>query len=261
MKVVLFCGGLGMRLREYSDSVPKPMVPIGYQPVLWHVMRYYAHYGHKDFILCLGYKAEAIKEYFLNYREAIANDFVLSHGGEVELLHREMDDWKIAFVDTGLSSNVGQRLKAIERFVEGEDMFMANYADGLTDLALPKYLEFCRRQDKIASFLCVRPAWTFHVVSPGADGLLGGIHSVRESDLWINGGYFVFKRDIFRYIQPGDDLPVPIFQRLLPEKQVAAYKYEGFWACMDTFREKQQFDEMFAAGNTPWQVWKRPSEG
>lgn len=259
MKVVLFCGGLGTRIREYSETVPKPMVPIGYRPVLWHLMRYYAHYGHKDFILCLGHKGDVIKEYFLNYKEALSNDFVLMGGGKVELLQSDMNDWKITFVDTGQSSTVGERLMAIEKYVQGEDVFMANYADGLTDLPLPEYLDYVRRHDKIASFLSVRPAWTFHVVSIGTDGLLGDIRAAPESDLWINGGYFVFKKDVFRYIQPGDDLPVQIFQRLLPEKQVVAYKYEGFWACMDTFREKQQFDEMYASGNTPWQVWRPPS--
>src|SRR5262249_46660265 len=142
MKVVLFCGGLGMRLREHSESIPKPMVPIGYRPILWHVMKYYAHYGHKDFILCLGYKADAIKHYFVNYDEAVSNDFVLSNGGrKLHLLNSDIHDWKITFVDTGLQSNIGQRLKQVERYIGEVEVFLANYSDGLTDLPLPKMIE------------------------------------------------------------------------------------------------------------------------
>src|SRR5215210_4763777 len=138
MKVVLFCGGLGLRLRDYSDSIPKPMVNIGYRPILWHVMKYYAHFGHKDFILCLGYKADAIKNYFLTYDECISNNFVLSNGGKnLRLLHSDIQDWNITFVDTGLTANIGQRLKAVEPYLEQETMFLANYSDGLTDLPLP----------------------------------------------------------------------------------------------------------------------------
>src|SRR5713101_1065274 len=138
MKVVLFCGGLGMRLREYSENIPKPMVTIGYRPILWHVMKYYAHFGHKDFILCLGYRADSIKNYFLNYDECLSNDFVLSRGGKnVELIHTDAHDWKITFADTGINSNIGQRLKAAEKYLKGEEVFLANYTDGLSDLHLP----------------------------------------------------------------------------------------------------------------------------
>jgi len=137
MKVVIFCGGLGMRLREYSESIPKPMVPVGYRPILWHLMRYYAHYGHKEFILCLGYKADSIKKYFLDYDETVSNDFVMSNGGRtVDLLASDIQDWQITFVDTGINSSIGERLKAVERHVAGEEEFLANYSDGLTDLAL-----------------------------------------------------------------------------------------------------------------------------
>src|SRR6478609_5593576 len=145
MKVVLFCGGLGTRLREYSDTIPKPMVNIGHRPILWHVMKYYAHYGHKDFILCLGYKADVIKKYFLEYDECVSNDFVLSGGGKnLQLLSSDIHDWNITFVDTGLTSNIGQRLKAVQRQLEGEEMFLANYTDGLSDVPLPAVIESFR---------------------------------------------------------------------------------------------------------------------
>ena len=256
MKVVVFCGGLGMRLREYSDTIPKPMIPIGYRPVLWHLMKYYAHFGHKDFILCLGHKGDVIKDYFLKYQEALSNDFVLRDGNKVELLESDMAGWNITFVDTGQTSSIGQRLRAVQGYLHGEDVFMANYSDGLTDLPLPAYFDYFRKEDKIASFLAVKPAQTFHVVDIQDDGLVDDIRPVRDSGLWINGGYFVFKKDIFRYIREGEDLVLEPFQRLLKENQLVAYKYQGFFASLDTFREKQQFDEMFASGNTPWQVWK-----
>src|ERR1700728_3624546 len=141
MKVVLFCGGLGLRIRD-TDDVPKPMVQIGYRPILWHVMKYYAHFGHKDFILCLGHRADVIKNYFLNYNECVSNDFVLSQGGKkVDLLNSDIDDWNITFVDTGTGSNIGERLKAVEKYLEGEEEFLANYSDGVTDLPLPAQIE------------------------------------------------------------------------------------------------------------------------
>ena len=258
MKVVLFCGGLGMRLREYSESVPKPMVPIGYRPVLWHVMKYYAHYGHKDFILCLGYLGDTIKNYFLNYNEALSNDFVLTNGGrEVTLIQSDIHDWRISFVDTGRNSNIGQRLMAVKKYLEGEEMFLANYSDGLTDFPLPTYLaEFEKRKDKVGAFMCVKPAQSFHVVSAGDDALVTDIRAVRDLDVWVNGGYFVFRKEIFDYMRPGEELVVEPFQRLAAEGKLLAYKYDGFFGCMDTFKEKQQLDDMYASGSTPWEIWK-----
>ncbi len=257
MKVVLFCGGLGMRLREHSDSIPKPMVNIGPRPIVWQLMKYYAHYGHKDFILCLGHKGDVIKNYFLNYDECLSNDFTLTGGAKnVELLSSDIHDWRITFVDTGLSSNIGQRLKAVEPHLASEDVFLANYADGLTDLPLDCYIDRFRKLDKTACFLGVKPAQTFHVVSTNGDGLVTSIRDVAGSDVWVNGGFFVFKRDIFDYIEDGEELVERPFQRLIEANQLITHKYDGFWACMDTFKEKQQFDDMYARGNVPWEVWR-----
>jgi len=257
MKVVLFCGGLGMRLREFSENTPKPMVNIGYRPILWHVMKYYAHYGHKDFILCLGYKADLIKDYFLNYNECLSNDFTLSEGGKnLQLLNSDIQDWKITFVDTGVTSNIGQRLKMVEQHLAGEEVFLANYTDGLTDLPLPSLIDTFLKQDKAASFLCIKPAQSFHIVSLRDDGLVKEIQDVNESGMRINGGYFVFRKEIFDYIHASEELVYEPFQRLIREEKLIAYKYDGFWACMDTFKEKQLLDDMYARGNTPWQVWR-----
>src|SRR6201982_678730 len=173
MKVVIFCGGVGMRLREYADNVPKPMVPIVYRPVLWHVMKYYAHFGHKDFILCLGYRADAIKQYFLHYNECDSNDFSLSKGGKnLELFNSDTHDWNVTFAETGMHSNVGQRLKAVEKYLKGTDVFLANYADGLTDLELPRLIDFSQQHGKIATFASAKPNLTYHsgVVEPSGVG-------------------------------------------------------------------------------------------
>jgi glucose-1-phosphate cytidylyltransferase len=257
MKVVLFCGGMGMRLREYSDKIPKPMVEIGYRPILWHLMRYYAHYGHKEFILCLGYRGDLIKKYFLNYAEWMSNDFVLTNGGkDISLFTSDIGDWTITFIDTGLQANIGQRLKMVEPYLEGEDVFMANYSDGLTDLCLPDYIDHFYKHDKVASFLSVRPPQSFHVVTVENNSLVKSIFPVQQSDLRINGGYFMLKKEIFQYMREGEELVIEPFQRLISEKQLIAYSYDGFWAGMDTFKEKQMFDDMYTRGETPWRVWK-----
>jgi glucose-1-phosphate cytidylyltransferase len=257
MKVVLFCGGMGMRIREYSDSIPKPMVPIGYRPLLWHVMKYYAHYGHKDFILCLGYKADVVKNYFLNYDECVSNNFVLSNGGnKLKLLNSDIHDWNITFVDTGISSNIGQRLKAVEPYLEGESMFLANYSDGLTDLPLPAYIDHFLERDKVGSFLAVTPSQSYHVVSVDGD-LAGEIRPIAETGILINGGFFVFRAEIFDYMKAGEELVVQPFQRLIQKQQLLAYKYEGYWGCMDTFKDRQQLEDLYTRGEAPWEVWKR----
>ena len=256
MKVVLFCGGLGMRLREYSDSVPKPMVNIGYRPILWHLMKYYAHYGHKDFILCLGYKGDVIKNYFRNYDECLSNDFTMSKGGrEIQIAKTDIEDWTITFVETGLNANVGQRLKAVEPYLKGEDMFLANYTDGLTDCRLPDIIEDFKCREAIGSFLSVRPIQSFHVVKVEECGSVLHINDLNKSGLWINGGFLVFRKDIFRYLKVGEELVYEPFQRLIKERKLHSYRYEGFWISMDTFKDKQRLDDMHACGETPWVVW------
>jgi len=257
MKVVLFAGGFGTRLREYSEDIPKPMVPIGYRPIMWHLMKYYAHFGHKDFVICLGYKADVIKEYFLNYDEWKSNDFVLRGGGDqVEMLATDIDDWTITFVDTGIHSNIGGRLMAVREHLEGEEAFLANYSDNLTDLALPEMIDAATQRDAVASFLCVKPSQSFHLVDMHDDGRVDSIKAVTQTDIRINGGFFVLKQEIFDYMEQGDELVLEPFERLIQEKKLYGYKYDGFWGCMDTFKEKQKFDELYAKGHAPWQVWK-----
>jgi glucose-1-phosphate cytidylyltransferase len=265
MKVVLFCGGLGLRLRDHSERIPKPMVPIGYRPILWHVMKYYAHFGHKDFVLCLGYKADVVKEYFLNYNEALSNDFVLNGNGggneagtsRVELLGSDIHDWRITFADTGLQANIGQRLRAVRHHVAGEEVFLANYGDVLTDAPLPELVEDFLGRDKVGAFVAVKPTYTFHVVSMQDDGTVDRIDDVRVADLWINGGYMILRQDIFDYLGEGEELVQEPFQRLIKENLLVAYRYEGFWAPMDTLKDLQQLESMYEAGKPAWAVWQR----
>jgi glucose-1-phosphate cytidylyltransferase len=256
MKVVIFCGGLGMRMRDYAENLPKPMVPIGYRPILWHVMKYYAHFGHKDFILCLGYRADAVKEYFLNYNECLSNDFTLSQGGtDLHLYNSDIRDWRITFADTGVTSNIGQRLMAASKYLEGEEVFLANYSDGLSDLPLPSQMEHFKRHDAVASFVCVKPNLSYHVVSLNGQDQVSDIRDLKLSDIRINGGYFIFKQDIFKYMKAGEELVHEPFRRLVDQKKLVAYQYDGFWASMDTFKDKQHLDDLYAKGNAPWQVW------
>ncbi len=261
MKVVLFCGGLGTRLGELTEDVPKPMVKIGYRPILWHIMKYYAHYGHNEFILCLGYKADKIKDYFLNYNECISNDFTMLNGGkDLRLENCDIVNWKITFVDTGLRSNIGQRLKAVERYVEGDEMFLANYSDGLTNLYLPAMIDFFAKSGKTACLLCVRPSQSFHVVSMNkGSSLISDLRYVADTDITINGGYFVFRREIFQYLNNKDELVERPFRRLMEEDQLIGYKYDAYW-CMDTFKEHQELTDMYNSGNAPWEVWKFTDE-
>jgi len=245
-----------MRMREYSESIPKPMIKIGNRPILWHIMKYYAHYGHKDFILCLGWNANLIKQYFLEYDECISNDFVLTSGGQsVELLNSDIHDWKITFVDTGIQSNIGQRLKAVAHHLAGEEEFLANYTDGLSDVPLPDVIESFRTRKSMASFLSVKPSQSFHSVRVRADGTVSDLEPVSKSGLMMNGGFFVFRNEFFDHLNDGEELIEEPFHRLIREGKLSTYTYDGFWSCMDTFKEKQELDDLYASGAPPWAIW------
>ncbi len=258
MKVVLFCGGLGMRMREYSESIPKPMVNIGYRPILWNVMKYYAHYGHKEFILCLGYKGDMIKKYFLDYDETVSNDFTLKGNGQhnLTLMNTDIHDWTITFVDTGLKSNIAERLTAVKSYLDGEEYFLANYTDGLTDLDLSTAIRHAVSSKRIASFVAVKPAKSFDIVKFNNEGEVTGLQHINQAGIWINGGYFTFKSEIFDYIKPGEEIVYEPFSRLIKEMQLSIFKYDGFWISMDTYKEKQMIDELHAQGSAPWEVWR-----
>lgn len=255
MKVVLFCGGLGTRIREYSESVPKPMIPIGHQPILWHVMQYYSQYGHRDFVLCTGYKANVVKDFFLGYKaQAYADCVVSGNGSRIELLGKPQDDWRVAMIDTGVWRNIGERLWAVREHVADEEMFIANYSDGLTDLNLDDMVERFRESGKVACFLAVRPPLTFHFADIDESGRVREFRNSERSDIWINGGYFLMRPEIFDYMRDGEELVLEPFQRLIDADQLMAYKYTGFWRAMDTLRDRQVLEDMVEHGHTPWRT-------
>ena len=258
MKVVLFCGGMGTRLRDYSDSIPKPLVEVGSRPIMWHLMKYYAHYGHNDFILCLGYGAAAIKNYFLNYNPTLSGDFRLEEGGKkVSMLHKDIEDWKITFVETGLHSNIGQRLWAVRKHLANEEMFLANYSDGLSDLNLHTYVDDFTKRGKTGVFVTVPAPYSFHIVSADSESYATNLELVTRSSLRINGGFFAFRHDVFDYMREGEELVIEPFNRMIEKRQLIAHAYDGFWRSMDTFKDKMQLDELLTRGRGPWQVWQK----
>jgi glucose-1-phosphate cytidylyltransferase len=261
MKVVLFCGGMGLRMRSSDDSAPKPMVPIGHRPVLWHVMRYYAHYGHTDFILCLGYGAQAVKEYFLNYQETHSNDFVLTKGGEhVELLSSDISEWRITFVDTGIDTAIGERLRRVRTHLDDDEVFLANYGDVLTDAPIDQLIEQTLATDAVGSLLAVPPEGSFHVVEIGDGSRISGFTPATEMNLRINGGYFVLRQAIFDYLWEGDDLVMDACVRASADGRMLAIPYDGFWAPMDTLKERSRLEDLYRTGESPWALWRsRPS--
>jgi glucose-1-phosphate cytidylyltransferase len=256
MKVVLFCGGLGMRMRSGPESLPKPMMPIGTRPVLWHIMRYYAHFGHKEFILCLGYGAQAVKEYFLTYKEAHSNDFVLSEGGDrIEMLSSDISDWRITFVDTGIDTAIGERLRRVRKYLGGDEMFLANYGDVLTDAPMDEIVEDFSLTDDVGSLLAVSPQDSFHVVRIDENDHVRDLEAVADMNMRINGGYFVLRQGIFDYLHEGEDLVMDACMRAARAGKFRAVSYDGFWAPMDTLKERAALEEMHRTGNMPWAVW------
>ena len=220
-------------------------------------MKYYAHFGHKDFILCLGYKGDQIREFFLNYEPNISRDFLMEGNSKrFSPAVSDIDDWTIQFVDTGLHSNIGQRLARVRPYIGDDEMFLANYSDQLTDLPLNEHVKRFEKTDAIAGFLTVRPSQSFHIVTVGDGHRVSSLKSVEKSDIWINGGYLVLRSTIFEYMQPGEELVEEPFARLLTEGRLFAYKYEGFWKAMDTFKDKIEFDRLCGREDRPWQVWR-----
>jgi glucose-1-phosphate cytidylyltransferase len=257
MKVVLFCGGLGMRMRADNQSLPKPMMSIGSRPVLWHVMRYYAHFGHTEFILCLGYGAEAVKQYFLDYRETASNDFVITKGGDhIQMLETDISDWTITFIDTGMDTAIGERLRRVRPYLEDDEVFLANYGDVLTDAPMNDLVQEFVDTDAVGQFLAVKPQDSFHVVDMDDDGRVVGLVPVADMSMCINGGYFVLRQGIFDYLQEGDDLVMDGCVRAARDGRMRAVRYLGFWAPMDTLKERTTLESLYRHGVSPWALWR-----
>ena len=255
MKVVIFCGGLGVRMGEETQRIPKPMIHIGGKPILWHIMRYYSDWGHNEFILCLGYKGQTIKEYFLAHDGALFNDFVLERDGsgtKLDVIPGDVDEWRITFVDTGLNATIGERLKAVEPYLTDDEAFLATYGDGLTDATLPDVIRTFHERQKIAMFLSVRPQFNAHLVVTDEAGTVVAVEDMSGSHVRINGGFFVFRREILDWIEPGDELVEETFSRLIARGELAAYSHDGFFGPMDTIKDRQRLEELHRSGEAPW---------
>jgi glucose-1-phosphate cytidylyltransferase len=255
MKVVIFCGGLGVRMGEVTRQIPKPMISIGGRPILWHIMRYYESWGHNEFILCLGYRGEVIKDFFLSHQGALFNDFVLEHDGagtRVEVLSAATESWRITFADTGTDSNIAERLKAVQHHVGEDEEFLATYGDGLTDAPLPEVIDAFRLSKKTAMFLSVRPQYNAHLVETDEAGTVIAVSDMCNSPVRINGGFFAFRREIFDWIEPGDELVEETFERLIAKRQLATFRHEGFFGPMDTIKDQQRLELLHQSGEAPW---------
>ncbi|MEM7452770.1 MAG: sugar phosphate nucleotidyltransferase [Planctomycetota bacterium] len=254
MKVVLFCGGFGMRLRGYVDAVPKPLVEIGNWPIMIHIMKYYACFGHKDFILCLGWKADVIRHYFEEILETNSSGIIEKTSG---ISRAEISTWNINLVDTGLHSSIGERLKHLEDDLRDEQCFLANYTDGLCNVDLNALTAHHNQSGAVASFVSVRPTHSFHVINSNESGQVTDVSALTDKDLWMNGGFFTMSGEIFQFLNEGEELVEKPFQRLIREGRLSTYRHDDFWSCMDTYKEMQALEEAYERGESPWEVWKK----
>jgi len=257
LDVVILCGGLGTRLREETEYKPKPMVEIGGQPILWHIMKHYHHFGVRNFILCLGYKGEVIRDFFLNYETNHSDVAVDLRSGSVEVLSNGYaEDWRVVLADTGADTQTGARIKKALRYVRGNS-FLATYGDGLADVDLNALLEHHRASERSATVTAVHPSSRFGELAIN-DGM---VSSFREKPQvaggWINGGFFVFDRHAFDGLKPGDNQPLEtgVLESLAGRSELAVYQHDGFWQCMDTLRETQLLNDLWDTGRAPWQSW------
>ncbi len=256
MQAVILCGGKGTRMREETEFKPKPLVEIGGMPVLWHIMKIYSHYGINEFILCLGYKGALIKEYFMHF-EWLANDFTLELGrGKGTITHHvhSLDEWKITFADTGLETETGGRIKKIEKYVEGDDFFLT-YGDAVADIDIHSLYEFHRLHGKTATITGVHPPSRFGVLDVQNDVAKSFLEKPVLRGL-INGGFFVCSRDVFRYLDDKSVFEQEPLRNLAAASRLAVYKHEGFWQCMDTFKEVETFNKQWDEGYRPWVAWE-----
>lgn len=258
MKVVLFCGGYGTRMREYSQRLPKPLADVRNHPILWYVMKYYAHYGFNDFILCLGFRADIIQSYFEHYLFHKSGDFQFIDGGKkITLLGEDIKNWNITFVDSGVNATIGDRLLSAQPYIGENEWFMANYSDAVTSMHLPDLIEYAQRQNKIACLTAVHPNHSFHTIKMNESGLVQKVEDLRDAGVLINGGYFVLNHEIFRYLQPGEELVVEAFNRLIQRDELCAYRYDGTWSCVDTYKDRESMEQMMNAGSADWLVWDK----
>lgn len=255
MKVVILAGGLGTRLAEETEVRPKPMVEIGGQPILWHIMKHYAYYSFKEFFIALGYKGEVIKRYFLDYHILNASMTIDLSSGAVQVINKECEDWVVHLIDTGLETNTGGRIKRMEAWLR-DGTFMLTYGDGVSNVDLQDLLRFHRAQGRIATITAVRPPARFGGLIIDGDMVTSFTEKPQVGEGWINGGFLVFEPTVLDYIQ-GDHtgLEADVLEILAADHQLAAYRHDDFWQCMDTLRDKRLLESLWQIGQAPWKVW------
>jgi glucose-1-phosphate cytidylyltransferase len=257
MKVVILAGGLGTRLREETEFRPKPMVEVGGRPILWHIMKIYAHYGFHDFIISLGYRGNMIKDYFLNY-EAMNNDFTICLGKHNQITYHQEhqeQDFNVTLADTGLDSMTGGRIKRIEKYID-DDLFMVTYGDGLSNINIGELVDFHKSHNKLATITTMRPISRYGILDVNDNGKVCEFKEKPQVDGWASAGFMVLNRKVFDYLS-GDDCifeQAPL-EQLAKEQQLMAYRHDGFFFAMDTYREYKQLNDMWDNGDAPWRVW------
>lgn len=257
MKVVILAGGFGTRLREETEFRPKPMVDVGGRPILWHIMKIYAHYGFSDFVICLGYRGNLIKDYFLNY-EAMRNDFTICLGRQNQITYHQEhqeQDFKVTLADTGLNTMTGGRVQKIQKYID-DDLFMLTYGDGVADIDVQRLIEFHKSHGKMATVTTVRPISRYGILDINDEGEVVKFTEKPQAESWVSVGFFVFNKSVFDYLR-GDDciLEQEPLTRLAAEGELMAYRHDGFFFAMDTYREYKQLNEMWDTGNPPWKIW------
>lgn len=256
MKVALLAGGMGTRLREETEFLPKPMVQVGSRPILWHIMRSYGFFGHSDFVICAGYKGEIIKEYFREFQSEVS-DFTVTLGSKFSIeFHDEFveNGWKVTFADTGLTTMTGGRLFKARKYIDDE-VFMCTYGDGLSDVNLNNLLEFHKSHGKIATVTAVRPLSRFGVLELGSNGVVESFREKPQADGWINAGFFVFNKNVFEYLDENSILENEPLARLSADSELMAFRHDGFWQPMDTYREYSMLNDMWNSNSAPWKIW------
>lgn len=255
-KVVILCGGKGTRLREQTEFMPKPLVTIGTRPILWHIMKIYDHYGYKDFICCLGHKGELIKQYFLNY-EYMNNDFtaILDRKNNKIIMDQEENDWSVTLADTGLDTMTGGRIKRIEKYVDS-DVFLATYGDGVADINIDQLVKFHLEKGKIATVTGVHPSSRFGIIERNKNDIVERFREKPMADEIINGGFFVFNRKVFDYLNTNSILEKEPLEQLALDKELAVYEHKGSWFCMDTYRDYLELNMMWDKNTPDWKIWQ-----
>jgi glucose-1-phosphate cytidylyltransferase len=256
-QVVILCGGKGTRLREHTEEIPKPLVEVGGMPILWHIMKGYARHGFTDFVLCLGYKGDKIKDFFMNFKYRKMGDLTIEKGkvttSKKAITNNNLANWRITLADTGPETSTGGRLKKIQKYIHSKTFFVT-YGDGLASIDFTDQLAYHLKHGRTATMTCVKPRNPFGVVEVNPDKLVQSYVEKPRMNQWVNGGFFVFEKKIFSAIRGNEMLEKEPLEKLSKESQLVAYEFDGFWTCMDTYKDTQMLNELWNQGPAPWET-------